>query len=91
MPHPENGKPAPQKTGLKVLILRLRSHQSQLASPFTRMILFLGIFFLFTVVKDVLSSAESSKAITRMQEKTFTLAGQDRISLPTFLSQKEAL
>lgn len=55
------------------------------------MILFLGIFFLFTVVKDVLSSAESSKAITRMQEKTFTLAGQDRISLPTFLSQKEAL
>ena len=54
------------------------------------MLIFLGVFFLFTVIKDVLSSSESASAISRIQESTSKLVMVKDQVFPPFANQKEA-
>jgi hypothetical protein len=54
------------------------------------MLIFLGIIFLFTMVRELFNPSESSKAIAKIQESTASLFTKEFPSL-SFSNQAEAL
>lgn len=54
------------------------------------MLIFLGVFFLFTTVKDTLSPIEGNTAITKLQEGTSSFLTQEP-NFGSFPSQKEVI
>lgn len=54
----------------EMLKRQVKENKNTSVSPFGRMLIFLGVFFLFTTVKDTLSPLESNMAITKLQEGT---------------------
>lgn len=57
--------------GKNVVINLSRNRPEEvLKSPFARMLIFLGIFVLFALIKDLLGASESAKSIVKLQEST---------------------
>jgi hypothetical protein len=59
--------------------------------PFARMLFFLGFFFLFTIIKDILSPSESTTTIAKIQAETASLLEKPTSPLASFPDHQQVL
>lgn len=79
------------RSQIKEVVVTSFSRQEPLKSPFARMLIFLGIFFLFAMIKDIFGATESTKTIAKIQESTIGLISPKETLVQSYIPPSVAL